>query len=280
MNVGIVGLGLIGGSLAKALKERTEHTVYASDRNKSVFLRAKLEAAVDAPLDEETLPKCDVIVLALYPHDTIDYLKTNAELISKDSIVMDCCGVKQTVCNQAFPIARTYGFTFIGAHPMAGTAAFGFESSKGTMFHNAPMILCPAPGTPIETLNKIRKLCLEMGFSRTPRVSPEEHDRMIAYTSQLAHVVSSAYVRSAASQEHRNFSAGSFRDMTRVAKLNAPMWAELFLDNSGFLADEIDGLCARMKEYSAALRSGDEATLLSLLQKGTEAKKRADERDK
>lgn len=279
MNVGIVGLGLIGGSLAKALKERTSHTVYASDRNKSVFLRAKLEAAVDAKLDETTLPQCDVIFLALYPHNTIDYLRTNATLFSKGAIVMDCCGVKQTLCSEAFPIAQAHGFTFIGGHPMAGTAAFGFESSKGTMFHNAPMILCPAPGTPIETLDKVRKLCLELGFSRTPRVSPEEHDRMIAYTSQLAHVVSSAYVRSTASQDHRNFSAGSFRDMTRVAKLNAPMWAELFLENRNFLADEIDSLCARMKEYSAALRGGDEAALLNLLEEGTEAKRRADERD-
>lgn len=280
MNIGIVGLGLIGGSLAKAAKQRTAHTVYGCDRQESTYLAARMVGAVDGALEAETLPQCDMVFLALYPGETVRYLTEHGPEFSAHTIVLDCCGVKQSVCRAAFPLARRYGFTFVGAHPMAGRAAFGFSAARDTLFHNASMILCPPPGLELTVLERIRELCLELGFSRTPVISPGEHDRRIAYTSQLAHVVSSAYIRSDTARDFRGFSAGSFRDMTRVAELNPDMWTELFFDNKEALAAEIDGLCERLAEYSAALRAEDAAGMKRLLELGIAAKRDSEEKEK
>lgn len=274
--IGVIGLGLVGGSMAKALNQNTEHNVYGYDLNETVCKKAKLVNAIEDILTDEMLPACDIVVLAIYPQATIDYVKSHAPLFKKGAIVLDTCGVKELVCRELEPVAREHGFVFMGGHPMAGLEHSGFEYSKKALFDNASMVLTPARDTRIEDIETIRKLCKAIGFTHIQTSTPKEHDRMIAFTSQLAHVVSGAYIRSETARNHQGYSAGSYKDMTRVAKLNEEMWTELFLENPEFLALEIDGMADRLREYSAAIRSGDGETLKSLLRDGRLRKERID----
>lgn len=273
MKIGITGLGLIGGSMAKAIKETKEHTVYGYDTDESTLLAAELTDAIDGMLSEENLSECDVVIVSLYPEATIDYIIKNADKFKKDCIVFDCCGVKRVVCDRINPVAKEHGFTFIGGHPMAGTQFWGFGSSRASLFKGASMILTPCGISDIAVLDKAKHFFLSLGFSEITFSSPEEHDRIIAYTSQLAHVVSSAYVKSPSAEVRKGFSAGSYKDMTRVAKLNEEMWTELFLENKDNLTAEIDTLIKNLQQYKAALEKGDSEKLSSLLAEGKAKKK-------
>ncbi|MDR0223407.1 MAG: prephenate dehydrogenase [Oscillospiraceae bacterium] len=272
MNVGIVGLGLIGGSLAKAIKENTPHKVFAGDISQSAFLEAKLFGAVDGNLDSKSVSECDFIIVSVYPSAAADYIKGNAARFKKGAVVVDCCGVKRGICAQIAPVAAKNGFVFIGGHPMAGTQSWGFRHSRPTLFNKASMLLSPPDGIDIGALDAAKKFFMGLGFGEVVFTTPEEHDRIIAFTSQLAHVVSSAYIKSPAAAEHKGFSAGSYKDMTRVAKLNEDMWSELFVENRDFLAGEIDGLIAGLAEYRDAVKSGDAEKLRELLKEGRERK--------
>ena len=280
MIVGVVGLGQMGGSFAKALKQRTEHTVLGCDVNQSAFLAAKMFNAIDGELTRERLGECDILIVATYPKSTVAYIRENAPYFNKAGVVMDCGGTKAMVCREVLPLTQAHGFRFIGAHPMAGVAAFGFESSKETMFVRASIILTPFTGTDIALVSYVSRFCMELGFTRTPILSPEAHDEMIAYTSQLAHVVSNAYIQNPLALRHKGYSAGSFRDLTRVAKLNADMWTELFLENADKLADEVDLITEKLQAYSAAIRGRDAQTLHALLEAGTQAKLASEESEK
>lgn len=273
MKIGITGLGLIGGSMAKAIKETKEHTVYGYDTDESTLLAAELTDAIDGMLSEENLSECDVVIVSLYPEATVDYIIKNADKFKKDCIVFDCCGVKRAVCDRINPVAKEHGFTFIGGHPMAGTQFWGFGSSRASLFKGASMILTPCGISDIAVLDKAKHFFLSLGFSEITFSSPEEHDRIIAYTSQLAHVVSSAYVKSPSAEVRKGFSAGSYKDMTRVAKLNEEMWTELFLENKDNLAFEIDTLIKNLQQYKTALENADSEKLSSLLAEGKAKKK-------
>ncbi len=276
MKIGIVGLGLIGGSLAKALKYNTEHTVLGTDTDRDVLLKAKLLGAVDEELCEQDLAQCDLLIVALYPQDTLDFVQQNAAKFKKGAIVMDCCGVKRVICAPLMACAKENGFHFYGAHPMAGLHFSGFQYSEVTMFENASMILIPPDDADIETLAALKALFKSIGFTNIQISNPDEHDRIIAYTSQLAHVVSNAYVKSPEAKVHKGFSAGSYKDLTRVAKLNADMWTELFLDNQDNLTAELDALIANLQQYSAALKAKDAQTLHALLKAGSDRKEQID----
>lgn len=273
MKIGITGLGLIGGSMAKAIKETKEHTVYGYDTDESTLLAAELTDAIDGILNEDNLSECDVVIVSLYPEATVDYIIKNADKFKKDCIVFDCCGVKRTVCDRINPVAKEHSFTFIGGHPMAGTQFWGFGSSRASLFKGASMILTPCGISDIAVLDKAKHFFLSLGFSEITFSSPEEHDRIIAYTSQLAHVVSSAYVKSPSAEVRKGFSAGSYKDMTRVAKLNEEMWTELFLENKDNLAFEIDTLIKNLQQYKTALENADSKKLSSLLTEGKAKKK-------
>lgn len=268
MLIGVVGLGLIGGSMAKAINQNTDYSVYGYDIDDSITKKAILVGATEGELTEAMIPECDLIFLGLYPQDSIDFISAHAGKFKKDCIVLDTCGVKQIVVDAVAPLAAEYGFTFIGTHPMAGVEHKGFEYSKKALFNGASLILVPLTGTSIEKVDFVMKLAKQIGFTQTPIAEPDDHDRIIAYTSQLAHVVSSAYVMSPTAMEHYGFSAGSYRDMTRVAKLNEFMWTELFLENPDFLADEVDGLIERLQEFSDLIRSRDDDKLCDLLARG------------
>lgn len=275
MNIAVIGLGLIGGSLARAIKEKSpQDKVLGHDRDGRVLEAALTEGAIDAPLTDRELSVCDMVLVALYPGDTVDFVKRNCARFSKGAVVIDCCGVKRTVCDELFSISKERGFLFVGGHPMAGSEHSGFAFSRVSLFKGASMILTPPPHVHDGEMERIVAFFSSLGFSRITVCSVDHHDRMIAYTSQLAHVLSSAYIKSPAAKEHTGFSAGSFNDMTRVAYLNEDMWAELFIKNADYLKSEIEGLCERLYRYRDAIEKGDESGLKALLKEGREQKTR------
>lgn len=276
MTIGIVGLGLIGGSLAKAYKFNTDFKVLACDIDEVSYKRAVLVNAVDGKLTEETLSECDFIFIALYPRAAIDYMKKNARFIKKGAVVIDCCGVKEFVCPPLFELAEQCGFHYIGGHPMAGRQFSGFRYATENMFKDACMILVPRAGEDINLLEQAKKCLCKAGFAHVTITTAEHHDEIIAYTSQLAHVVSNAYVKSPRAEAHKGFSAGSYKDLTRVAKLSEKMWTELFLENRGNLVSELDFIIDSLTEYRDALARGDADALTALLREGRERKERID----
>ena len=277
MTVGIVGLGLIGGSLAKAYREAGE-TVLAQDTDRSVLEFAQLSGTVAAPLTREALPDCDLILLAICPAAAIAWFRENAPFIGSRPLVVDCCGTKRTVCAACFPLAAEHGVTFLGGHPMAGNHNSGFRYARANLFHGAPMVLVPADGDDIRLLDRAKGLLAPAGFGRFSVTTAAEHDRMIAFTSQLAHVASNAYIKSPTAGSHKGFSAGSYKDMTRVAWLAPEMWAELFLENRDFLIRELDGYLASLQTYRDAMASGDRDALVRLLDEGRRRKEEVDGR--
>jgi len=272
MTVGIVGLGLIGGSMAKSIKTRTAHTVYGADLDHETMALARMCGAIDAPLTEETLPLCDLILLAIRPAAAIRWVEAHASLIRKSAILVDLCGVKRSVVRAIAPIAESHGFSYIGGHPMAGKERSGFTAATDSLYVGASMILTPDHRTDMQLLERLKHFFLDIGFSSLTFSDPEEHDRIIAFTSQLAHIVSSAYVKSPEAQRRRGFSAGSFADMTRVARLDEEMWTELFLDDADYLTNELDVLIRNLTAYADALKAKDADTLRSLLKEGRELK--------
>ncbi len=275
MTVGICGLGLIGGSMAKAYKE-ADARVLGFDKNEATQGYASLAGILDGTLTSETIPSCDLILIALYPRQAIHYLEQIAPLVSPRAVVMDLCGTKKQICEVGFDLAREHGFTFIGGHPMAGTQFSGIKHARATLFRNAPMVLVPPVFDDIALLDRIRGLLAPAGFGKFSVTTAEAHDRVIAFTSQLAHVVSNAYVKSPSAKEHKGFSAGSYKDLTRVAWLNEQMWTELFLENRDPLLFELDTIIHALTEYRTAIANGDGETLQGLLRDGRIAKEQID----
>lgn len=275
MTVGILGLGLIGGSLARAYK-LAGHTVYVKNRDESMLSFAMLSGAVDGKLNEDTIPRCDLILLAIYPAGSADWLEANAPLISKKALVIDCCGTKQLVCQRCFPIAKEYGFTFVGGHPMAGSQFSGFKYSRASLFQGAPMVLVPPVYDDMALLQRVKDALEPCGFGFFSVTTAADHDRMIAFTSQMPHILSNAFIKSPTALEHKGFSAGSYRDLTRVAWLNPGMWTELFLENRENLLFELDTFIQSLTQYRDALANQDEDTLYRLLDDGKKRKEEVD----
>ena len=277
MTVGIVGLGLIGGSFAKAYHE-AGHQVLAFNRSRSVLDFAIMSGNVDGELTEKNISSCELVLIALYPEATIEYLEKMGPYIGKKPFVIDCCGTKRVVCAACFPLAEKYGFNYLGGHPMAGTHQSGFKYARANMFHNAPMVIVPPVYDDIALLGRVKELLSPAGFDRYSVTTAEKHDEMIAFTSQLAHVVSNAYIKSPTAGMHKGFSAGSYKDMTRVAWLNPRMWAELFMENRDFLGRELDMLIKSLLDYKAAMDAGNLAELTRLLDEGRRRKEEVDGR--
>ena len=254
MTVGIIGLGLIGGSLAKAYRRDPSVTVLGWDTDRSITEFAQIAQAIHAPLTEERLaPK-------IQPH----------------TMVIDCAGTKEKVCQKVFPLAEQYGFPFLGGHPMAGTHFSGFKYSRADLFDGAPMVLVPPTFDDIRLLDRAKKLLEPVGFGRVSITTADKHDQRIAFTSQMAHVISNAYIKSPTAREHDGFSAGSYKDLTRVAWLNPSMWAELFLENKKNLLFELDTLIASLNQYRKALEEEDFPALCRLLDEGRRIKEEVD----
>lgn len=282
---GIVGLGLIGGSFARGYAQAGVR-VLAWDPDEDVMVAASM-GTVSGELNDETLGECDIIVLACYPEACIEWLEAHAQALADATdteaimgpVVIDTVGIKGIVCERAFNLARENGFYFVGAHPMAGTQFSGYAHSRADLFEGAPLVLVPPAvddSLKLELLSQVREMVRPLGFGKFSVTSAEEHDHVIAFTSQLAHVVSNAYVKSPTAQEHHGFSAGSYRDLTRVAHLNASMWAELMTDNAQYLNQELTYLIDSLAAYRDALEKKDEEQLEELLAEGDRIKRALD----
>lgn len=268
--VGVVGLGLMGGSLAKAYTA-AGHTVLGANRSPATVGIAKLQGAIADELTPDRLKECDIIYLCTMPASIVQYLRDNADNFG-DAVVIDCGGVKRNICKEGFAIAKEHGFLFVGGHPMAGSQKGGYKNSRDNLYKGASMIIVPPVTDDILLLERIKNLVIPAGFGKVTVTTAENHDRMIAFTSQLAHIVSNAYIKSPASLEHRGFSAGSFKDLTRVAYLDPDMWTELFLENSDNVVNELDIIIKSLSEYRDAVASGDAAGLRELLAEGRRMK--------
>lgn len=275
MNVGILGLGLIGGSLARAYA-KCGHTVYAAEKNESMLEFACLSGVVHGKLDADTIPICDLILPAIYAGGSAQWLEKHAALIRKDALVIDCCGIKQQMCRCGFRLADEYGFTFIGGHPMAGSHFSGFKYSRSNLFQGAPMVLVPPRFDDPILLERAKDMLKPCNFGAFSVTTAEEHDKMIAFTSQMPHIVSNAYIKSPTARSHKGFSAGSYKDLTRVAWLNPQMWAELFLSNKENILDELNFYIASLTEYKEAIEAEDEAALIRILDEGRRRKEEVD----
>ena len=267
MEIGIVGLGLIGSSIARAIKANTPHKVTGYDIDPDVVQRALSDGVTDGVTD---CGESDVIIIALYAGDTLGYIRDNAAKFRRGCIVTDCCGIKRAIAKDAAEIADRNGFVYVGGHPMAGTERSGYFNGSAEMLKNGYMLLT-------EENAVLRELYTAIGM-KVKITTAEEHDRMIAYTSQLAHVVSGAYVMSDTAKVCKGFSAGSFLDMTRVARLNEKMWTELMSLNRDNLTVELDGLISRLCDYRDALREDDREKLNRLLRDGRLRKEESDVR--
>ncbi len=275
MTVGIIGLGLIGGSMARAYKN-SGFTVLGCDTNDVVLSWAKLNGIADETLTKDNIPDCDLILLAITPKSAAKWLEDNAPSIAKTTLVMDLCGTKRYICSVGFALAEKYGFTFVGAHPMAGSHIGGIKNSRADLFKDETVVLVPPCRDDIALFDRAKKALAPAGFARYTFTTADAHDEMIAYTSQLAHVVSNAFVKSPRAQTHSGISAGSYRDLTRVAQLDVKMWTELFLENHDNLSNELGLIISSLQEYKDAIDSGNAELLTELLQAGVDAKEKAD----
>ena len=273
--VGILGLGLIGGSFAKAY-HAAGWTVLAADRDAAILSFAQMSGAVDRTLGAENAAQCDLILACICPEAAIAELTGLAPHIGEKPVVIDCCGTKRVVCEALFPVAEQYGFTYLGGHPMAGSHHSGFKYARENLYHNAPMVLVPPSFDDIALLQRVKGLLAPAGFGHISVTTAQAHDEMIAFTSQMPHLISNAYIKSPTAAEHKGFSAGSYKDMTRVAWLNAPMWAELFLENRDYLMRELDILSENLNAYRKALAEQDLPTLTKLLDDGRRRKEEVD----
>jgi prephenate dehydrogenase len=276
MKVGIVGLGLIGGSLAKAYKCSGGTTVYGADTDGTILEFARLQGVIDGALTPGTIALCECILLAVTPAAACEWLEENAPFIDKRTLVMDCCGTKRRICQTGFALATRFGFEFAGGHPMAGLHRWGYKNSREDLFRGACFVAVPRVFDDIILLERIKRSILPAGFGYISVTTAEKHDKLIAFTSQLAHIVSNAYIKSPTALEHRGFSAGSYQDLTRVAWLNPGMWAELFLENRENLLSELDTVISSLHEYREALEKSDPAELCRLLDEGSTRKEEVD----
>ena len=267
----IVGLGLIGGSIAKALRTFTPHRVLAMDQDPEALDLAMACGAIEGPGYVEDLPQVDVLWLCLYPQAAVEFARKYGAALREDCIVSDACGIKNAVCPQLLELSRELGFVFVGGHPMAGKERSGFEASEATLFRGASYLLVPC-GAPDWAKDTMKELAMDMGFGRIVETTPEHHDEMIAYTSQLPHALACAYVLSPRCPQHKGFSAGSYRDVSRVARINETLWTELFLDNRQALSRELSTLIENLSSIQSALDREDGEALRALLRKGRQVK--------
>lgn len=275
MIVGILGLGLIGGSLARAYS-KAGHTVFVCEKDDSMLSFAQLAGVVNAPLTKDNLSSCELILLAIYPDGSAGWLEENAHLVNPRALVLDCCGIKRDICQRCFPLAKQFGFTFVGGHPMAGSHYSGFKYSRSNLFQGAPMVLVPPRFDDITLLERVKEALSPCNFGFFSVTTAEEHDKMIAFTSQMPHLLSNGFIKSPTAKNHKGFSAGSYKDLTRVAWLNPQMWAELCMENRDNVLFELECYLQNLQAYYSALKNHDVVALTALLDEGKRRKEEVD----
>ena len=268
MKVQIVGLGLMGGSLCKAIHRSTSHEILGMDLDPETVRKALEQGAIDGIGTVETLAEADLVMVCLYPEAAVQFLLENQKNFRKGGLVCDICGIKSAVVKAVSGPLSSLGVRFVGCHPMAGREFSGFDYAVSDLFDNASFILTPDEWTDPAAVEELSEFARTIGFKQTVTASPEEHDQIIAATSQLAHVVSNAYIKSPTLRKKAGFSAGSYLDLTRVAKLNEEMWTSLFLLNREALLYEVDTIIENLAQYRDALAREDAPALRELLKEG------------
>lgn len=258
MKIAIAGLGLIGGSFFKAFTQ-TDHEVTGFD--------------LGDPVD---VADADLVIVALHPRAAVAWIAEHCAEFKEGALVLDTCGIKGPVMDGVAPLAAGSKWGFCGGHPMAGKEVSGFRSSDAALFRGAPMILVPGEGIGDEEIALLETILTEVGFKRFIVTDAARHDAMIAYTSQLCHILSSCYLRDDLAPQHDGFSAGSFRDLVRVGAPDPALWSELFLDNSGALLPVLDRLIGRLAAMRAAIAAGDREALSAQLAEGRVVKAKID----
>lgn len=276
MNIAIIGLGLIGGSIAKALSNNTQNNIYGFDKNTAATAMALRENAINHVLDLDNLTDIDVIYLCLYPQSAIDFTKKYLKRLKPDCIVTDSSGIKNFICKELYRLSQEQNFIFVGSHPMAGKEKKGFQFSDPDIFVGASYIITPCEA-PDSSVKIISDLASDMGFSNIVISSPAQHDKLIAFTSQLPHILACAYVMSPQCKNHKGFSAGSYKDVSRVANINEKLWSQLFLDNKTYLLKEIDTLTQNIQRLQQAIISNDATRLQELLKRSRKIKEELDD---
>lgn len=272
MKIGIIGLGLMGGSLGKTLKKLGGFTVYGYDISDTTMLKADMVGAINGVLTEETSKDIDMLIVSLYPSSFLSSIERFLPNLKDGAIITDFCGIKRQTVKEMKALAEKYpNLVFVGGHPMAGREFSGIDRAVSTLFDKASMILCNV-NADIFTLEQVKKFYLSLGFSEVIITTPEYHDRAIAFTSQLCHIVSNAFIKNDIATEHFGYSAGSYKDLTRVARLNPEMWAELMIENKDNLKKELGEFIDNISKYLDALNLGDKEQLKSLLKEGNERK--------
>lgn len=276
MNIAIIGLGLIGGSIGRSIIKNTTHKVYGKDINSDSVLKAKLLRAIDCELAEEDYAKIDMLIVATCPNTAIKIIEEISPKLHDGAIIVDCCGNKKKVVDSMKNLSKIYPkLNYFGGHPMAGREFSGISHSTINLLDRAYFLLVPI-NAKIAVTAEIKQFLLSLGCLDVVITDEITHDKMISYTSQLAHIVSSAYVKNPLSLKHTGYSAGSFRDMTRVAKLNPTMWTELMMDNKENLVAQIDDIMLHLQEYRQALIADNKEELTLLLQQGNDIKEQAE----
>lgn len=272
MNVGIIGLGLIGGSLGRAIVNKTSDKVFAFDISNRAMMDGKLLNAYHEQLTDKNIGEMDMVFFSLYPEALENNIESYCKKLKSGCLVMDCSGNKRRIVNQMKELAKKYPhLDFVSTHPMAGREFSGVSHSTATLFDRASMILVPVKAD-IKRVAQLKAYVLGLGFGKVVITTANKHDEIIAFTSQLAHLVSSSYIKSQTASQFLGFSAGSFRDMTRVARLSPEMWSQLTIDNSDFLVNEIDQIILNLTNYKQALKNKDKEQMFKLLQDGNEKK--------
>ena len=271
MKILVVGLGLIGGSICKALKKYTPHFVVGCDINHDIEYSALRDVAIDEEF-QGIFSGFDLVIMSLFPEATEKYLNENIAKFSKNTLITDVCGIKGDFSARIKSMADENGMRYIGMHPMAGKEFGGYHNSNADLFSKANFILTPFADSSEEDITLLKNLATEIGAGKIVVTSPENHDKMIAYTSQLAHIVSSAYVKSPELSLECGFSGGSFQDMTRIATMNERMWTDLFMQNRENLIYELDTLIENLSKYNTALKNSDTDEMLRLIAEGRQLK--------
>lgn len=272
--VAIVGLGLMGASIAKALKVSGKYTVIGCDRNEKTCEAAVKDGVISSVWDGKTQLECDITLLCIGPSAAEHFIQSSASLLKKGSILSDICGVKRSIVSLAERVCAPLGILFVGGHPMAGRERSGYESSKENLFINRSYILTKTPNTDQAALSVMSDFAYDIGCSQVTLTTPEEHDRMIAFTSQLPHVLAGAYIKSPRSDRHNGYSAGSYHDVSRVASVDENLWAELFIANGDNLVTEIDLLMEHLREYKTAIENNDRDAVSDAVRRGRILKER------
>lgn len=270
--VTVAGLGLMGGSIAMAIQERTDCAVYGWNRTSAVAQKALEDGVLDGIANDEVLAETDLLIIGLYPEATVEYLLDKLPILKEGCLVVDLVGIKRYLVERLEKPCQEAGIHYVGGHPMAGKEFSGYAFASASLYDGASMILVPTASSPLWAVDELDGFFRQLGFGTVVRCSAEQHDRMIAFTSQLAHVVSSAYIKSPEAVRHNGYSAGSYKDLTRVAKLNEMMWTELFLLNQGPLVNEIDEIIRHLQEYRDAIAENRADELRKLLREGREIK--------